>query len=140
GLTRDFFLACSTSPWLRERATRYGFVRRAVSRFMPGEAPSDAIDAALALRGRSIGSVFTYLGENVADAAEAQSVTEHHLDLLDRIRKSGFPAEVSVELTQLVLDLSPELCHANLRRIIEQADPKSLVWIVLEARIYVNAA
>ena len=69
GITRNFFLACSTSPWLRERATRYGFVRRAVSRFMPGEAPSDAIGAALGLRDRSIGSVFTYLGENVADPA-----------------------------------------------------------------------
>jgi proline dehydrogenase len=139
GITRNFFLACSTSPWLRERATRYGFVRRAVSRFMPGETPSDAIGAALALRDRSIGAMFTYLGENVSDPAEAQSVTEHYLDLLDRIRKSGPGAEVSVKLTQLGLDLSPELCHANLKRIIEHADPKSVVWIDMEASNYVDA-
>ena len=136
---RDFFLACSTSPWLRERATRYGFVRRAVSRFMPGEAPSDAIGAGLALRDRSIGSVFTYLGENVSDPTEAQVVTEHYLDLLDRIRKSGLGAEVSVKLTQLGLDLSAELCHANLKRIIEHADAKSVVWIDMEASDYVDA-
>ena len=136
---RDFFLACSTSPWLRDRATRYGFVRRAVSRFMPGEAPSDAIGAGLALRDRSIGSVFTYLGENVSDPTEAQVVTEHYLDLLDRVRKSGLGAEVSVKLTQLGLDLSPELCHANLKRIIEHADAKSVVWIDMEASDYVDA-
>ena len=136
---RDFFLACSTSPWLRERATRYGFVRRAVSPFMPGEAPSDAIGAGLALRDRSIGSVFTYLGENVSDPTEAQVVTEHYLDLLDRVRKSGLGAEVSVKLTQLGLDLSPELCHANLKRIIEHADAKSVVWIDMEASDYVDA-
>ena len=136
---RDFFLACSTSPWLRERATRYGFVRRAVSRFMPGEAPSDAIGAGLALRDRSIGSVFTYLGENVSDPTEAQVVTEHYLDLLDRIRKSGLGAEVSVKLTQLGLDLSPELCHSNLKRIIEHADRQSIVWIDMEASNYVDA-
>jgi len=136
---RDFFLACSTSPWLRERATRYGFVRRAVSRFMPGEAPFDAIGAGLALRDRSIGSVFTYLGENVSDPTEAQVVTEHYLDLLDRVRKSGLGAEVSVKLTQLGLDLSPELCHANLKRIIEHADAKSVVWIDMEASDYVDA-
>ena len=136
---RDFFLACSTSPWLRERATRYGFVRRAVSRFMPGEAPSDAIGAGLALRDRSIGSVFTYLGENVSDPTEAQVVTEHYLDLLDRVRKSGLGAEVSVKLTQLGLDLSRELCHANLKRIIEHADAKSVVWIDMEASDYVDA-
>ncbi|PYV24787.1 MAG: proline dehydrogenase [Acidobacteria bacterium] len=139
GIMRDFFLACSTSPWLRERATRYGFVRRAVSRFMPGEAPSDAIGAGLALRDRSIGSVFTYLGENVSDPTEAQVVTEHYLDLLDRVRKSGLGAEVSVKLTQLGLDLSPELCHANLKRIIEHADAKSVVWIDMEASDYVDA-
>ena len=136
---RDFFLACSTSPWLRERATRYGFVQRAVSRFMPGETPSDAIGAALALRDRSIGSVFTYLGENVSDPTEAQVVTEHYLDLLDRVRKSGLGAEVSVKLTQLGLDLSPELCHANLKRIIEHADRQSIVWIDMEASNYVDA-
>jgi len=135
---RDFFLACSTSPWLRERATRYGFVQRAVSRFMPGETPSDAIGAALALRDRSIGAMFTYLGENVSDPAEAQSVTEHYLDLLDRIRKSGLGAEVSVKLTQLGLDLSAELCHANLKRIIEHADPKVVVWVDMEASNYVD--
>src|SRR5439155_854772 len=136
---RDFFLACSTSPWLRDRATRYGFVRRAVSRFMPGEAPSDAIGAGLALRDRSIGSVFTYLGENVSDPTEAQVVTEHYLDLLDRIRKSGLGAEVSVKLTQLGLDLSPELCHANRTRIIEHGDRQSIVWIDMEASNYVDA-
>ena len=139
GITRDFFLACSTSPWLRERATRYGFVRRAVSRFMPGEAPSDAIGAALALRDRSIGSVFTYLGENVSDPAEAQSVAEHYLDLLERIRKSGLAADVSVKLTQLGLDLSPDLCHANLKRIVEHCDGKSVLWIDMEASNYVDA-
>jgi len=49
-IMRSFFLACSQSRWLRERATRFGFVRRAVSRFMPGETVSDAISAACALR------------------------------------------------------------------------------------------
>src|SRR2546425_220664 len=106
---------------------------------MPGETPSDAIGAALALRDRSIGAMLTYLGENVSDPAEAQSVTEHYLDLLDRIRKSGLGAEVSVKLTQLGLDLSPELCHANLTRIIEHADAKSVVWIDMEASNYVDA-
>ncbi|HEY6290443.1 MAG TPA: proline dehydrogenase, partial [Terriglobia bacterium] len=67
GLWRSFFLACSQSQGLRERATGYGFVRRAVSRFMPGETASDALAAALALRERSIQTVFTHLGENISD-------------------------------------------------------------------------
>src|ERR1700693_482772 len=118
---RSFFLVCSQSRGLRERATRYGFVRRAVARFMPGEDVSDALSAATALRANSIGSVFTFLGENVSDPAEADRVTTHYLDVLKRIRESGLGAEVSIKLTQLGLDLSPELCYSNVKKIIEQA-------------------
>jgi len=135
---RSFFLACSQSRGLRERATRYGFVRRAVSRFMPGEAASDALAAALTLQERSIGTVFTHLGENISDSAEAESVTVHYLEVLDQIQKLGLGTEVSVKLTQLGLDLSPELCYANLARIIQHAGEKSLVWVDMEASNYVD--
>ncbi len=138
GIMRSFFLRCSQSRWLRERALRYGFVRRAVLRFMPGETISDALSAALALRDRSIGTVFTYLGENICDPAEAERVTLHYLDALDRIRDLGLKTEVSVKLTQLGLDLSPELCYANLKRIVEHAGASSVVWIDMEASNYVD--
>jgi proline dehydrogenase len=138
-LMRSFFLICSKSKGLRERATRYGFVRRAVARFMPGENISDALSAATALRANSIGAVFTFLGENISDPAEADRVTEHYLDVLRRIRESGLGAEVSVKLTQLGLDLSPELCYSNVKKIIEQAGAQSVVWIDMEASNYVDA-
>ncbi len=139
GVMRSFFLACSQSKGLRERATRYGFVRRAVSRFMPGEHISDALAAAVVLREQSIGTVFTFLGENIADHTEAEQVTTHYLDVLDRIREMGLGTEVSVKLTQLGLDLSADLCYANLKKIIEKAGSKSVVWIDMEASNYVDA-
>src|SRR5436309_12375538 len=74
-IMRNFFLMCSQSRWLREHAAKHRFVRRAVSRFMPGETVSDALAAAVALRGGSIGSVFTRLGENVTDAKQAEAAT-----------------------------------------------------------------
>ena len=43
---RKLLLAGSTNPWLRERATKTAFVRRSVSRFMPGEQIDDALRAA----------------------------------------------------------------------------------------------
>ena len=135
---RSFFLACSQSRWLRERATRYGFMRRAVSRFMPGETASEALAAAAGLRDQSIGTVFTYLGENIADPAEAVSVTQHYLEVLDRVRDRGLGTEISVKLSQLGLDLSTELCYTNLLRIIEHADRNSVVWIDMEASHYVD--
>lgn len=139
GLMRSVFLVCSQSQWLRERATRYRFVRRAVSRFMPGETAEDALASARLLKQRSIGTVFTYLGENVTDPVEAERVTDHYLDVLDRIRSLGLDTEVAVKLTQLGLDLNPVLCYQNLTKIMERAGAASVVWIDMESSQYVDA-
>jgi proline dehydrogenase len=139
GLMRSVLLRGSQSDWLRERATRYPFVRRAVSRFMPGETAEDALKTAVALKHQSIGAVFTRLGENVTDPAEAAQVAEHYLGVLERIRELGLNAEVSVKLTQLGLDLGQDLCYSNLIRIVESASGAGVVWIDMEASQYVDA-
>jgi proline dehydrogenase len=138
-LMRSLLLAASQNQWLRGRATHCRFVRRSVSRFMPGEALDDALLAAQALRNKTIGTVFTHLGENIKDSSEAQQVTEHYLEVLDRIHQTGLRAEISVKLTQLGLDLSPELCYDNLKTIIEREQKESVVWIDMEASNYVDA-
>ena len=138
-LMRSMLLAASQNRWLRHRATHYPFVRRTVSRFMPGETLDDALGAAQILLGKKIGRVFTHLGENIKDRSEAQQVTEHYLEVLERIRERGLQAEISVKLTQLGLDLSPELCFEHLKAIIERAQKDSIVWVDMEASNYVDA-
>ncbi|MGH7948866.1 MAG: proline dehydrogenase family protein [Candidatus Binataceae bacterium] len=138
GLMRSILLAGSQNPWLRERLPRYGFMRKAVARFMPGEEVGDALSAARKLHEIGIATVFTRLGENVTDAEEAGLVTEHYLGVLDQIRSLDLHTEVSVKLTQLGLDLDKELCYTNLMKINERAGPKSTVWIDMEASHYVD--
>jgi len=139
GLMRSLLLAAAQNRWLREHASRYWFVRGTVSRFMPGETFDAALSAAEALRSKRIGTVFTHLGENVKDSAEAQQVTEHYLEVLRRIKESGLQAEISVKLTQLGLDLSPDLCFEHLKAIVERAPKDSIVWVDMEASNYVDA-
>src|SRR6202163_646115 len=135
---RSILLAASQNGWLRDHAARHTFVRRAVSRFMPGEELSDALAAAQRLQNKKIGAIFTRLGENITDEAEARSVTEHYLEVLRSVRDGRLDAEISVKLTQLGLDLSAELCYDNLKTIIEQEDPRRVVWIDMEASNYVD--
>jgi proline dehydrogenase len=139
GLMRRSLLMASQSQWLRVRAPRYGFMRRTVKRFMPGENVEDALAAAQALASRGLGSVLTHLGENITDGAEAQEVTKHYLDVLDRIRDANLPAEVSVKLTQLGLDLDQEFCFANLAKLIEHTPAEKTLWIDIEQSPYVDA-
>jgi proline dehydrogenase len=137
-LMRSLLLAASQNQWLRDRATHYSFVRNSVSRFMPGESLEDALGAAQTLRSKRIGAVFTHLGENIKDRSEAQQVTEHYLEVLDRIQQKGLQAEISVKLTQLGLDLSSDLCFDNLKTILERARKDSIVWVDMEASNYAD--
>jgi proline dehydrogenase len=79
------------------------------------------------------------LGENIKDHAEAQQVADHYGEVLERIREKGLQAEISIKLTQLGLDLSPEVCFEHLNAIIECAQKGSIVWVDMEASNYVDA-
>lgn len=138
-MMRALFLMASQNAWLRHRVPRYRFVRSSVARFMPGEEISDALAAARGLADRGINAVFTHLGENVADAREADAVAEHYLHALDLIRSQGLHAELSVKLTQLGLDINKQLCYANLKKIIERTDSGRSTWIDMEATPYTDA-
>ncbi|HKT48321.1 MAG TPA: proline dehydrogenase family protein [Candidatus Acidoferrales bacterium] len=139
GVMRSALLLASQNVWLRERATKYRFVRGAVARFMPGEELSDALGAAQTLENKGLGTILTHLGENVADATEAQSVTDHYLEVLRQIRAQNLRTEISVKPTQLGLDLSADLCFKNLKALIEHERADSILWIDMEASQYLDA-
>jgi len=136
---RKLLLAGSTNPWLREKATKTAFVRRSVSRFMPGEQIEDALRAATELKPQGITTILTKLGENLTGVEEAEEVTQHYLDVLDRVARSGLDAHISIKPTQLGLDLDRALCERNLDRLMERAEARNnFVWIDMESSPYVD--
>ena len=137
-LVRRTILMASQNRWLRERAPQYSFFRRTTKRFMPGEKVEDALAAANELAKQQMASVLTHLGENIADRAEAEAVTQHYLNLLERIHAAGLPVEISVKLTQLGLDLDREFCYANVAKLIEHCPPEKTLWIDMEQSPYVD--
>jgi proline dehydrogenase len=139
GVTRALLLAASQNQFLRNRASRYRFVRKSVSRFMPGETLDEAIGAARELAKKNIGTVLTHLGENILDAKEAAEVAEHYLQVLAKIHAENLEAEISVKLTQLGLDLSPDICEKNVRRLLAAENPARTLWVDMEASGYVDA-
>jgi proline dehydrogenase len=142
--SRRILVHASESAWLREHASRRRFVQRASQRFLPGENLDDALSAARRLAENGVTSLITHLGENVRERAEAAAVTRGYLGILDQIRASALPAEISVKLTQLGLDIDREFCFANLLELVEAAAdanspaPKS-VWMDMEHSNYVDA-
>jgi proline dehydrogenase len=138
-LARTLLLKASDSTWLRQHGTRAPFVRRAVSRFMPGETFDDMLGAARAMADIRIGAVFTRLGENVTDRREADAVAAHYLEGIARIRTLGLAAEPSIKLTQLGLDIDREFAFAHARTLATACrDAGSYLWIDMEQSAYVD--
>jgi proline dehydrogenase len=137
---RKVLLAMSTSPFLREQATKRSFVRKSVSAFMPGETVEEALTAAQTLKPQRINTILTRLGEGVTKLDEAERVTQHYLDVLDKVKAVGLDAQISVKPTQLGLDLDAEQCQRNLDRICEKAERLGNlpVWIDMENSPYVD--
>ena len=131
---RSLLLAASESRLLRERAVKFPFVRRAVSRFMPGETDDEALAASRVL---GVGTVLTRLGENLRSAAEAEEVARHYREVLDRVRQESLDVEISVKLTQLGLDFSREECEGHLHALAEHARAiENWVWVDMESTAY----
>jgi proline dehydrogenase len=113
--------------WLSERRGIFNFVRRNglarkfAGRFVAGETIEEGVAAARELSRRGITASLDLLGESVTAEAEAGAARDQYLRMLDLMAASGVEVNVSVKLTQMGLDISEDLCHANMVRILEKA-------------------
>ena len=136
---RKALLWASTNAWIRENAMRTGFVRRSVSKFMPGERIEDAIEAAKGLKPARVNTILTRLGENIAHIGEAEEVCEHYLQVIDLITAAGIDSQISVKPTQLGYDQDPEVCVKHCLRLIERCEQASIFfWLDMESSPYVD--
>lgn len=136
---RSLLLAGSRSAWLQRQATRRRFVKLAVRRFMPGETIDDALAAATPLQVLGIRTIYTRLGENLTELAQAEATAAHYRDLVGRIAAAGIEGELSVKPTQLGLDVDRGACLAHLRDLAAAAAAHDgWLWIDMEDSSYVD--
>src|SRR5436190_17287828 len=134
---RRVFLWCAQNRWLATHVPRWRFARRAVRRFLPGEGFDSALKAAVDFRAKRVGALFTLLGENITDLADADKVVEHYQDVLGA--STDVSAEISVKPTQLGLDIDADATYANLQRLARAAEKAgSFLWIDMEGSAYTD--
>jgi proline dehydrogenase len=134
---RRLLLWCASNPWLAAHVPRWRFARRAVRRFLPGEGFEPALKAAVDFRSKNVGTIFTLLGENITDLADANRVVQHYEEVL--AASTGIQAEISVKPTQLGLDIDSTATFANLVRLARAAlKARSFLWIDMEGSAYTD--
>jgi len=111
-MLRNLILAVANRPFVRRIATG-GVGRRVALRFVAGEDIEDALKVVKILNERGMSASLDYLGENVHDATAAQAAADTYRSAIERVEASGLQANLSVKLTQMGLDLDPEVAIGN---------------------------
>ncbi len=136
-IMRSVLLYLARSRTARKVLMRLPGATRVARRFVAGETLAEGIDAIRALNEKGILATLDHLGENVFTEADAARATQAYLDLLDAIAQAGVKTNASLKLTQLGLDISPELCLNNMRCILERAaQHNNFIRIDMEGSAY----
>jgi proline dehydrogenase len=120
-MLRASFLYLSHRRGLQRLVTRQRLTASLAYRFVAGDRLEDAVRVMADLNRRGWTGSLDHLGENVTEERAARAASEEYLAAFERIASEALKANVSVKLTQLGLDISPDLCRELLTRILQRA-------------------
>ena len=110
-LLRSTFIALSHNRPLRTFMEHSAAGRKLSSRFIAGMTLDDVLRAAQAVNHQGIAVTLDSLGESVTSEPKAHQAAEIYHRLLDSIAANKLKANISIKLTQMGLELSPELAE-----------------------------
>ena len=120
-MLRSFFIALSRNKVVRGWAEQSRMGRRLAERFVAGMQVEEAVAACERVNAQGIAVSLDSLGESVALEAEAHAAAEIYHRLLDAIAAKGLKANVSLKLTQMGMDIQPELAEEIVAGVVEHA-------------------
>jgi proline dehydrogenase len=138
-MTREMFLYLSRQPSLRQWMEAWPPSRKVTRRFVAGETLDEALAVCERLQGERIFSTLDHLGENVRTLEEASASCDAYVRALEQIGTRRLSSTIAIKLTQFGLDLSPQACLENVRRLEAQAKiAGSRVEIDMESSAYTD--
>ena len=136
-MLRNTLLYLSSQPQVFNFVRHNRMAKGFASRFVAGETLDDALAAIKQLNSKGITATLDLLGESVRNEKEARESARAYMEMLDRIQQSRLDANVSLKLTAMGLDISEDLCVANVQEILERArEHKSFVRLDMESSEY----
>ncbi len=120
-MMRSVLLSMAKNRTANRMAQRYG-LRFGANRFVAGETLESAIDTVRNLNRQGLKVTLDHLGEFVSDASEANKLADDCIDTVRAIHRANADATLSVKMTQLGMDIGLDVCMANMRRILGEAN------------------
>lgn len=120
-MLRSLLISLSQNSTMRGLMERSAPGQKLSSRFVAGLTVEDALRVTRDLNGQGFAVTADALGESVRSEGEAVAAAEIYHRLLDGIAAGGMNANVSVKLTGVGMDISPELAERMTGAIVEHA-------------------
>jgi proline dehydrogenase len=118
---RSAFIALSRNRQLRRFVEQSKLGTRLNKRFIAGMEPEDALRVAADVNQQGIAVTLDSLGESVTSETEAHRAADVYHGLLDAIAERRLNANISVKLTQMGLEQSPELAESIVANLAQHA-------------------
>jgi proline dehydrogenase len=118
---RSLFISLSHRRALARMAVRSPLTRPVVARFVAGETLEAALPALEALRKAGLHTSVDVLGESVTSPELAAAAADRYVETIPALAAAGLDVNVSLKLTQMGLDIGPDVCRANVTRILAAA-------------------
>jgi proline dehydrogenase len=139
-ILRSILIALSQNSSLRHFMENSSLGGRMSSRFVAGTSVEQVLNAAASVNRQGISTSLDSLGENVRSPQEARQAAEVYHRLLDAIKQRQLDANVSVKLTQMGMDLDPDLAFTMAAGLVEHAAAAdTFVRIDMEGSAYTQA-
>ncbi|MHB1938953.1 MAG: proline dehydrogenase family protein [Acidobacteriaceae bacterium] len=120
-LLRSTLIALSQNKSLRSFAEQSRMGQKMSGRFIAGLQVSDALRVAETLNREGIPVSLDSLGENVSTEAAARRAAQIYHQLLDAIQQRRLQANISVKLTQMGMNLSPDIARRITGELVDHA-------------------
>jgi proline dehydrogenase len=139
-ILRSVFILLSRNPSLRRFSEDSKLGHKMSSRFVAGTEIEDVLRAAQAVNGQGISATLDSLGENAQSPQQARAAGDIYHRLLDAIQSRRLDANVSLKLTQMGMDLDPDLAFSITAALVAHAAAvNSFVRVDMEGTAYTHA-
>ena len=136
-MLRNALLYLSSQPQVFNFVRHNRMAKGFASRFVAGETLDTGLEAVRQLNSRGITATLDLLGESVRNESEARASARVYIEMLDRIHAAKLNANASIKLTAMGLDISEDLCVANMQEILDRArEQSSFIRLDMESSEY----
>jgi proline dehydrogenase len=112
-VARKLILGLAGNNLVSGAMTRHG-LQAGAGRFVAGESLESALAATAELNRQGLAVTLDLLGESVSDVTTAKAMAVACAAVIEGIQAGGFDANLSVKLTQLGLQLGPDVAFENM--------------------------